>query len=258
MPPNEIVIPPTIEDAAKRLGDLDRLFTATGWELAAILATFVEPGAGQGTSARSSRSRVSATEFVSTYRIRGLRSKDTVVRYVDIWTEHVGSRPKPGETVKLPTTPWPPQAANLGSRTSTDPEKAVEQVIARHGAAAERIVVKRMARKDPASVAAAIMDAGTGASDQAFHELKLRRAGVDTSKANQKAANAFAHAQTEPIRRAVASTYVALCVQALKEATEDLQKAQEDGTLNNEAMAQISEAHEAFQFALTEARFAVS
>jgi len=143
-------------------------------------------------------------------------------------------------------------------RNFDDPARLGPDQKATRTEVSHRNVVKNMAKSNAQATVDSIMDAGTGAADQVFHELKLRRAGVDTSKANQKAANAFAHAQTEPIRRAVASTYVALCVQALKEATEDLQKAQEDGALNNEAMAQISEAHEAFQFALTEARFAVS
>jgi hypothetical protein len=109
--------------------------TATGWHLAAILATAVEPGAGQGTSRRTAGSRESASEFAAR-GIRGLKSENTVLRYVTLWTEHVGPRPKPGEVVKLPTTPWPPENSNLGSRVSTDPDKAVEQVIAKHGAAA--------------------------------------------------------------------------------------------------------------------------
>src|SRR5215468_329227 len=40
-------------------------------------------------------------------------------------------------------------------------------------------VVKNMAKNDPRAFADAVLSAGTSASDQAFHELKLRRAGVD-------------------------------------------------------------------------------
>lgn len=112
--------------------------------------------------------------------------------------------------------------------------------------------------RDPGGTVDDIMAAPEKVQDEIFHELKLRRAGVDTSRAARKGADAAAHAQAEPIRRAMASTEVALCVEAIKEATEHLVHATEAGVLNDEAMAEIGAAHEAFQFALTEARFKVS
>jgi hypothetical protein len=125
-------------------------------------------------------------------------------------------------------------------------------------AASHSNVAKNMARSNPSSLVDAIQSAGPGAEDQVFHEMKLRRAGVDTSKANRKAADAHAHQQIEPIRRALATADVALCVAALKDATEHLKTAQSAGALNEESMVGITEAHEEFQFALTEARFSVS
>jgi len=119
-------------------------------------------------------------------------------------------------------------------------------------------VVKNMAKNDPRAFADAVLSAGTSASDQAFHELKLRRAGVDTSRANKKAAEAGAHAIAEPFRKLVASTNVTLCIAALKDATESLEKALTEDVITGEVMAEVEAALEAFQFVLTEARFRVS
>jgi hypothetical protein len=119
-------------------------------------------------------------------------------------------------------------------------------------------VVKNLTRKDPAALVDAIEQAGPAAADQALQELKLRRAGVDTSRAARKAADAAAHRQVEPILEALAMTDIELCIAALKNATEHLQSAISAGVLTNETVTQIGVAFEAFQFTLTEARFGVS
>jgi hypothetical protein len=173
MPTNEVTMPRTIDAAAKQCSQLMDVHTATGWHLAAILATVVEPGAGQGTSRRTAGGRESASEFAAR-GIRGLKSENTVLRYVTLWTEHVGPRPKPGEVVKLPTTPWPPEAKNQGSRPSSDPDKAIEQVIAKHGAdvfaqaVAANPVVDRVIEQTAASKPAAVIaHASTALHNQA-------------------------------------------------------------------------------------------
>jgi hypothetical protein len=53
-------------------------------------------------------------------------------------------------------------------------------------------VVKEMARTSARDLASTILKAGPAASDQVFHELRQQRAGVDTSPANRKAAEAKA------------------------------------------------------------------
>jgi hypothetical protein len=124
-------------------------------------------------------------------------------------------------------------------------------------AASHANVIKNMARKNPAALLDAIESAGVGASDQVFHEHKLRRAGIDTSKAARKAAEAAAHHQTEPIRRAMATADVALCVAALRDATEHLRTAIEAGALDGDAITEIAAAHEDFQIAMAEASLRV-
>jgi hypothetical protein len=126
------------------------------------------------------------------------------------------------------------------------------------GVAANTRAVKNLTRKDPAALADAVLSAGPEASGRAFHEIKLRRAGVDTSKANKKAANAWAHQQAAPIRQAIAVVDAELCIAALNDATTHLQTALNAGALNSENSTRINAAHEAFQFALTEALFNLS
>lgn len=115
-------IPRTINAAVDRLMALDRLLTATGWELAAIIATFVEP-ATKGGDRRSvdfnSRSGIETADAFAKRGIRGLSSPSTVLRYVDLWMDNVGERPTPGESITLPDLPFPPQERNKGSRTTT-------------------------------------------------------------------------------------------------------------------------------------------
>jgi hypothetical protein len=125
-------------------------------------------------------------------------------------------------------------------------------------AASHTNVAKNLARSNPRALADAIELAGPQATDEVYHELAQRRAGIDTSKANRKAADAGAHQQVEPIRRALAATDLVLCVAALNEATEHLQTAKSAGALTDESMAAIKVAFEQFQFAWTEALFSVS
>jgi hypothetical protein len=166
----EVTMPETVEDAANRCGQLTRLATATEWELAAILATHVNPGEGQGTSVTSDRSRksgISAREFVETYKIRSLKSHNTILKYVAIWTEHVGTRPKPGEVIKLPTKDWP------GTRTGTNGYNTVEgatttvkNIAEKHGSA-PFTQAARQSRKAHSAQQDAIRSENT----RQFHEM---------------------------------------------------------------------------------------
>jgi hypothetical protein len=113
-------------------------------------------------------------------------------------------------------------------------------------------------RNSPDAVVDAIMSAPAATQDEIFHELKLRRAGVDTSTAARKASHARAHEAVAPFRSAIAAGHVALCVAALRDALDNLNEATEGGALDGEAVAEITAAFEAFSFALAQARFAVS
>jgi len=118
-----IHIPSTLNEAVENLGAIGQIVTAREWERAAILATYVQPGAGQGarTSASSSGGLVSATVFAS-HGIHGLRSKDTVLRYVENWLAE-RPRPTPGEDVILDGLPdWPPDHT-APARNITGPER---------------------------------------------------------------------------------------------------------------------------------------
>jgi hypothetical protein len=119
-------------------------------------------------------------------------------------------------------------------------------------------VVKNFASKDPLATVDALMSASRRAQDTIYHELKLRRQGVDTSKAARKGAKVHAHAMVEPIERALASTNVELCVDALREAAEYLQALIDAGALNDRAVKKIGPALEAVQFKWTEVMYTVS
>jgi hypothetical protein len=127
-------MPRTVDESVDQCRKLIGIHAASGWELAARLATVVQPNAGTGIhrKARNTASLVSAAEYAS-YGIRGLKSVNTILYYVNTWLESY-ERPKPGETFELPNIPWPPQARNQGSRTPADPAKAVQQAVDKVGA----------------------------------------------------------------------------------------------------------------------------
>jgi hypothetical protein len=102
----KITVPASLDEAQDRLGSLGRLLTAGEWEKAAILAAFVEV-TKQG---KVSSDFLSADEFAA-LTIVGLKSAVTVRRYVNAWTDQVGTRPRPGEKVELPTVDFSDVAA---------------------------------------------------------------------------------------------------------------------------------------------------
>lgn len=115
-----IRIPASLEEARQQLIGLGELLTATEWERAAIVATFVRLDVSNGGPRELSKSGqfISAREFAE-FGIVGLRSASTISRYVNAWTVFARlPHPKPGSRVKLPELEWPPEQANLGSRTS--------------------------------------------------------------------------------------------------------------------------------------------
>ena len=112
--------------------------------------------------------------------------------------------------------------------------------------------VKRAASANTDAVVAGIMAAPAAAQDEIFHNLKLQRAGIDTTKAARKASEARTHAVTGPIRRAISTADVALCVSALRDAAQHLVDAREAGVLDHEALQTIRAAYEDFAITLIE------
>lgn len=114
-----------------------------------------------------------------------------------------------------------------------------------------------MVRNQADAVIEAIMSAPDETADRIFHELKLRRAGEDRSPAARKAAEAGAHEALQPMRRAMASTHIELCIQALEEAAEALIEANSEDAVTPEALRRIDKAHEKFVLARHETAFKV-
>ena len=50
-----------------------------------------------------------------------------------MWAEHGDPDIGPGSKVTIPVIDFPPQAKNLGSRMSANPEKALAQMLDEHG-----------------------------------------------------------------------------------------------------------------------------
>ncbi len=118
---------------------------------------------------------------------------------------------------------------------------------------------RSMVRQDPTAVVEGIMDAPESVQDRIFDELKMRRAGVDTSPANRKAADAAVdESYGQPIRRALQVMQLPMVVDALREARETLAQIRAKGGLTPEMLEPIAAEHEAFALELAEARFALS
>jgi hypothetical protein len=120
-----IHIPESRAERENRVKSLSALATATGWELAALLATDVRIGEGAG-------SRTDLSELTGAYTpnqfaakgFRGLRSKNTIAAYVQHWLDaHDGQYPTPGSDVVLPKVDFPPTGDDSVARTVADPEK---------------------------------------------------------------------------------------------------------------------------------------
>lgn len=130
-------IPRTVKGVLKEVGQLSAVLTETGWKRAAALAAVVrlDPGGG-GRNARKPAGNggfMSATEF-SELGFPGLRSKGTVTLYVQRWLDVYGEYPQLDELIVLPAEDWPPvDPADSGSRVSSDPVKAIEQIVQKHG-----------------------------------------------------------------------------------------------------------------------------
>jgi hypothetical protein len=130
-----IHIPASIEDATARLTGLESLLTATEWEKAAIVAAFVTLSEGRGKA--NVKSDISCAEFAS-LGIAGLKSHNTVRRYVEAWTIEAGlTPPLKGQDVDLPDMPFPSAPADRSGgqtggvtidRIAANPAKVAEAI----------------------------------------------------------------------------------------------------------------------------------
>lgn len=103
-----VTIPETLDGARKALGGLDRLLTATEWEKSAIVAAFVQVGEkhqNRHTRVDAKSGLLTPSQFAA-LGIAGLRSMESVRRYADAWESTGKRKPKPGQSVTLPTTPF--------------------------------------------------------------------------------------------------------------------------------------------------------
>jgi hypothetical protein len=111
----KFTIPASIEDATSALTGVERLLTAKEWERCAIVAAFVtlDNKPGPKSSVTSDRS----PERFAALGIAGLKSKNTVQRYVERWEATGRAKPRPGEVIDLDGLP--------GWNTGTDEDRNV-------------------------------------------------------------------------------------------------------------------------------------
>lgn len=101
------IIPASIEDATRALSGIDALLTAKDWERAAIVAAFVEVGEQHQNRHVERTSALLTPKGFAALGIAGLKSDNTVRRYVEAWASTGLPRPTPGEEVEMPTAAFP-------------------------------------------------------------------------------------------------------------------------------------------------------
>lgn len=171
-----ITIPSSVEDLTRHLVGIERLVTAGQWERAAIVYAFVRVEDPTSTSLRSETSgSMTPVEFAQ-LGIAGLRSENTVRRYVRAWQAAIdtgeASPVRPGETLSLPDLPWPLEPPQLESLRDRDPDRAeriTEQAAEDHVAPNSIVAVIGQ----PSAVAAAIKS-DPGMAETAREALKER------------------------------------------------------------------------------------
>jgi len=111
--------PASLDEADRRLTNIERVLMTRGWERAAILATVVRLDQQPGRKSVRSDRFLTPTEYADR-RIPGLQSHNTVQLYVQRWLDANGGKyPKPDSDIVLPDTKWPPvDSSDTGSRTT--------------------------------------------------------------------------------------------------------------------------------------------
>ena len=157
MPTVSITVPRSIAAAERKLNELAEIATATEWSRAAIVATYVNPGAGQGR--RTSRSSAGGLESASAFARRGivgLRSENTVLIYARAWLDRF-DRPVPGRRLSVTIEEdWPPTRTGTdGYDTEEGAARTIDRIIERHGA---DVVAARVAETQPETIAKVVVD----------------------------------------------------------------------------------------------------
>jgi hypothetical protein len=117
--------------------------------------------------------------------------------------------------------------------------------------------VAKVVLRDPDQAAKVIASLPPDAQDTLYHELKLARAGEDRTPAARSAAKAAAHAAIAPMKRAVASTHMALAIQAQEEVIDDLQAAMEDDAVTSSTFDRFEKAFNKTADLMAEIRFSL-
>jgi len=161
MSQKKITIPTDIDAAVADLNALGALITSKEWHRAAIVTAFVTLDTKPGPKRSTSASRTPA-DFAA-LGITGLKSKDTVRRYIKIWESTGQPTPKPGHEISLPNMEWAEwrdtliEEGEITSKKSTDYATGpkIEQAIKDDPRIAE-VAIKAAVESRPKEVATAV------------------------------------------------------------------------------------------------------
>jgi hypothetical protein len=145
-----VTMPKSLDEARERLVEIESIATATGWERAAIVATFVRI---DNADLDVDDQLMSAAAFCS-LGIVGLTSSNSVRLYVNRWLDaHDGEYPQRGSKVELPEhRAWEVQRPGGRGFDSLDGARTlIGQIVSKHGTSALDETIKN----DPFVAAAA-------------------------------------------------------------------------------------------------------
>lgn len=182
--------------------------TLRGWALAGYVASQVrlgEFGDNQHSEGVSSDTLMTPNQFAAK-GIRGLRSKNTVVLYVQRWLDNVGDPPSAGETIDIPDMDWPPddmhrrldngerrEAVEHQARTDGVSEASAIRVAESPGAMAAAIKADPVARK---AAAEALVSSEEGL-DAVFEANSNQPQAREDQRRSHRSAKAREAAETE-------------------------------------------------------------
>lgn len=136
-----------------------------------------------------------------------------------------------------------PETFRRWVKVATDAAYSTPEAKAARTAASHASVVKNMARTSARDLASSILKAGPAAADQVYHELRQQRAGVDTTPANRKAAEAKTNeVGAAMIKAAVHNVKCITIAPAIDEMNEDVEEAISTGTVSVEVLEAIEQA----------------
>ena len=246
MSQKKITIPTDIEGVMADLNGIGAIITAKEWHRAAVVASFVRPGTGNGRPRQDGNpletQEVYSIEGFARLGIIGLKDPNTVRQYVKAWTETAGLEPPaPGEEITLPDIEWPPsESAKTSTNTpekvlasiAKDPEKtaeAMDRLAAAQPKAAAKVAAKAIKTdegrkavakemvKDPEATAEFIKAENEHyAEDDEARKIRASAARVKATEAAKEAADAEALATSGELTVA-ALTPLMIAVQSTKQ-----------------------------------------